>query len=411
MEQFQQTNGQASNSKKRITVFFGGRSPEHDVSIVTGLQVISALDPDLYEPIPVYISTAGQWFTGAKLLDKSFYIPGPNEIRRVNAVELRLGRGSKPTLNTLPSSVLRRTHTIEFDFAIPAFHGLYGEDGRMQGLFEMAGVPYSGMRTLASAVFMDKIATKRLLTGANVPQLPYEKIDRPAQGLLITASTLECNFPEIEFPCCVKPVHLGSSIGVAKVEDWQELSDVLPSIFRYDTTAIVEPYVRNLEEYNISVRRMGSDLITSAIERPKLSSELLDFKSKYLSGRNKATGAKISGRASEGMLSLTRYINPNIPSELAEAIRKWALVAYQSVDATGVPRVDFLYDSQAKQLWLNEINPCPGSFAYFLWEAAEEPVLFSALLEQMIEEGYDLHRRTHLPPDPTPEDARLFRRP
>jgi D-alanine-D-alanine ligase len=401
---------QMAGGRLKVAVLFGGRSPEHDISIITGLQALNAIDPEIFDPFPVYISTSGEWFVGEALARRSTYIPGSREMAELTPVSLHLGRKSKLALSTIPKGIMQRSKKIEADFALLAFHGLYGEDGRIQSLLEIAGIPYSGMRPLASAMFMDKIVTKHLLGSADIPQLPYRKIKRPEQGLLITEEELEKNLSDVTFPCCIKPCHLGSSIGVAKVENWQELSDVLPAIFRYDDSAVLESFVNNLAEYNVSVCRLQGKIRTSAIERPRHSSELLDFKAKYLSGGAKGTPEKMPGQVSQGMLSLTRDINPQLPPALDAKIRGWAAQAFRLIDGTGAPRVDFLYDLDAEQLWLNEINPCPGSFGYFLWEAAEEPILFSRLLELLIEEGLRQSTATQLPPDPTPEEARLFPR-
>ena len=282
-------------------------------------------------------------------------------------------------------------------------------------MFEAANIPYTGMRTMASSILMDKIATKHVVAGTDVPMLPFKKIRRPAQGLMITPAELTAMLGEVKFPCCVKPAHLGSSIGVAKVKTMQELSDTLPAIFRYDTTAILEPFVENLVEYNVSVARINGVVTTSAIERPKHSSELLDFKAKYLSGGNKG-GAKTGGTktpgqsGSEGMLSLTRDINPDIPAPMAANIRGWAKTVYEQVEGAGVPRLDFMSNSATGEIWFNEANPCPGSFGYFLWEAAEKPLLFPQLLDHLIKEAKQLHSATQIPADPTPESARMFTR-
>ena len=270
-------------------------------------------------------------------------------------------------------------------------------------------------RTMASAVLMDKVATKRILAGADIPQLPYCEIRRTREGMLITAAELAPIVGDLKAPWIIKPSHLGSSIGVAKVATLEELADVLPGIFKYDTSAILEPFVDNMVEYNVAVSRMTGALTTSAIERPKRTDELLNFKEKYLSGDGgKKTaskgGVKSPGQqASEGMLSLTRELTPNI-EPLADAIRRWAGRAFDQVAGTGAPRIDFIGNEETGELWLNEVNPCPGSFGYVLWEAAAEPLLFSEMLDKLIQEALFEHVRARLPQDPTPEDARLFTR-
>jgi D-alanine-D-alanine ligase len=400
-----------AGKKTRVLVFSGGRSPEHDVSIITGIQAMNALDPERYETIPLYIAPNGQWLTGEALRDRTTFIPGPAQMAALTPVALHIGPGRQPQLRTVSSSLFQRPKTIEFDIALLAFHGLVGEDGRIQGLLETANIPYTGMRLTASAVLMDKTATKRMLEGTGVPQLPFHEIKRPRQGLMITPQELGPMTGGVKFPCCLKPANLGSSIGVARVENVQDVSDVLPAIFRYDDTAMLEPFVENLVEYNVAVCRVGGEIRTSAIERPKRASELLDFKTKYTGGGAKKTGTKAPGQQpSEGMLSLTRDINPDIPKTMADNIRAWAQAVFERVGGAGAPRLDFLCNGKTGEVWFNEANPCPGSFGYFLWEAAQKPLLFSELLDHLIAEAQELHARRQIPLDPTPEDARLFPR-
>ena len=401
-------------SKTKVAVLFGGRSPEHDVSVVSGLQALNALDGAKYEGFPVYVATDGAWLVGEPLRNRANYIPDEAARKSLTRVDLDLsaGKGRLVVRASGGGFFARKTETIDFDVALLAFHGNIGEDGAMQGVFEAAGLPYTGMRTLASAVLMDKAITKRALAGRGIAMLPDAIVHRPATGLIPDKTTLEAALKDMRFPVIVKPAHLGSSIGVAKADSLDGVQAVLPAIFKFDTTAIIEPFVENLVEYNVAVRRSGGAIVTSAIEKPKRSSELLDFKTKYMAGGSKKTGGgKQPGASSQGMLSLTREINPKLPVDLEASIRNWASSAYAAVNGTGAPRIDFLSNEATGEVWLNEINPCPGSFGYFLWEAAEKPVLFTALLDQLIEEAKVSHRAAMLPADPTPVDARLFKRP
>jgi D-alanine-D-alanine ligase len=399
-------------TKRRVAVLFGGRSPEHDVSIVTGLQALGAVDASAYDAFPVYISRQGGWFVGDALRDRENYLPDDNTRRSLTEVMLDATDDGDGQLVARKSGMFGRGKSVTFNVALLAFHGNQGEDGQIQGLFEMAGVPYTGMRTMASAALMDKSVTKRLLAGQDIPQLGCTVLRRSADGVILTDAVVAEAVGNATFPACVKPCHLGSSIGVAKVNDMAELRAVLPSIFRLDPVAIVEPFVPNLVEYNVAVSAFGGEVRTSAIERPKRSAELLDFKEKYMSGGGgKKGGSKAPGTASEGMLSLTRDINPNIPAALETNIRDWAAAAFAAVSGTGAPRIDFLGDSETGELWLNEVNPCPGSFGYFLWEAATPSMLFTELLSHLIEEAVGEFRNSRLPSDPTPKDARLFKRP
>ena len=403
--------------KTRVAVFFGGRSPEHDVSVVTGLQALEALDQDRFSSFPVYVATDGKWFLGDALRSRSNYLPKEAVLKSLEQVVLDAtpnidGRGR--LLPTKQGGLFAKPKPVEFDAALFAFHGLFGEDGRMQALFEIANVPYTGMRTLASAILMDKAATKRVLANTGICQLPYVVLERPAGGLLPSAQDVQSHLGDLQFPLIVKPLHLGSSIGVARATNMEDLRGGLSVIFRLDTHAIVEPLVEHLVEYNVAVRNSPRGIETSAIERPKGEKELLDFKAKYLAGGGGAgakSGAKSSGAAiSEGMLSLTRELNPPISDDLAAKIHEWSKICFATVYGTGAPRIDYLCNQQTGEIWLNEVNPCPGSFGYFLWQASPHPMLFAELLAALIDEAFSCHRAQQLPPDPTHPDARLFPR-
>jgi len=400
--------------KTRVGVFFGGRSPEHDISVITGLQALEALDGDRFDSFPVYVAPDGKWFLGDALRSRSSYIPRDNTLKSLEAVTLDLwptveGRGR--LLPVKSGGLFSKPKVIEFDVALLAFHGLFGEDGRVQSLFELANVPYTGMRTLASSVCMDKAATKRVLSGTGIALLPSVILARPATGLLPSSSEVQTQMQDLSFPVIVKPLHLGSSIGVARASTIEEVRGALSVIFRLDTHAIVEPFVENLVEYNVAVRNGKGGVLSSAIERPKSDRELLDFKAKYLAGgTGSKSGTKQPGTISQGMLSLTRELNPALPPDLEERIRRWASLCFAAVYGTGAPRMDFLCNGKTGEVWLNEVNPCPGSFGYFLWEASAEPVLFSELLSLLIDEASAAHRLLQLPPDPTQPDSRLFPR-
>lgn len=415
--------------KKRLAVFFGGRSPEHDVSVVTGLQALHAVDPHRFEAFPVYIGLDGRWWVGDELRSRSHYLPSPTLQKKLTCVSLQIPPSGKasPSLIAESGGFFGRRASFPFDVALLACHGLAGEDGRLQSLFELANVPYTGMRVLASSVFMDKMATKRILASSGIPLLPFACLERPQIGLLPSRATLEKALEGFSFPLIVKPAHLGSSIGLARVADLETLHATLPMIFRLDSHALVEPVVEDLVEYNLSVRReKGEGLCFSAIEMPKAPEALLDFRSKYLSqGKNQGkngtqnesvAGGEVggfkqpgSGTESEGMLSLTRKLNPPLSAEESERLKKWAGLCFTCVQGTGAPRIDFLCNHTTGEMWLNEVNPCPGSFGFFLWEAASQPLFFSDLLTELVEEAVRLHRTHPLPEDPTLPEARLFR--
>jgi D-alanine-D-alanine ligase len=398
-----------SKNETRVAVFLGGRSPEHDVSVITGLQALKAIDQERFVAFPVYVNPRGAWFVGEALGQRRNYLPDVRTQAELTEVTLSLGESGRGILVPKRSGLFGRRTTIEFDVALLAFHGLGGEDGQIQGLFETANLPYTGMRTLASALLMDKAATKRLLRGIDIPMLADAVVTRGPGGLP-SADALSALLGNMGFPCIVKPAHLGSSIGVGKADDVEEVRALLPAIFRLDRQAVIEPFVPNLAEYNVAVARIGGAVRTSAIEKPKRAEELLDFRQKYLSGGDGKLSGKGDGASSQGMLSLTREINPALPAGLEEKLRRWATRAFEAVDGTGAPRVDFYCNEGTGEVWLNEVNPCPGSFGYFLWEAAEPPIRFTTLLSMLIDEALARHRESQLPDDPVPPEARLLRR-
>ncbi|MBK9584460.1 MAG: D-alanine--D-alanine ligase [Alphaproteobacteria bacterium] len=274
-----------NTTKKRVAVFFGGRSPEHDVSVVSGLQALNAIDQSKYAPFPVYIAPDGEWLVGDLLRERASYMLDVNAMKQVTAVTIDVSANRKGVLIPKKTGLFGGAKPVEFDVALPVFHGLIGEDGNIQGLFELANIPYTGMRTKASSILMDKVATKHFMHALDIPYLPYAVLKRPEQGYLIPEEKLEAILKPLGYPCIVKPSHLGSSIGVAKVRDAHEAKACLPAIFEFDPVAIAEPFVENLVEYNVAVSKcFEGKTVTSAIERPKAKDELLDFKQKYLSG-------------------------------------------------------------------------------------------------------------------------------
>lgn len=405
-----------NSNKKKIAVFFGGRSPEHDVSVITGLQVLQAIDQELYEAFPVYVAPNGAWYIGDILRDRSNYLLDEQALKNVTEVTLDVKSDRGGVLIPKKSSLFGAAKPVEFDVAMLAFHGLSGEDGSVQGLLELANIPYTGMRVKASSILMDKATTKYILRALDIPALPFALIKRPDQGYLIPESELESLLAPVGFPCIIKPSHLGSSIGVAKANNVDEVKACLPAVFEYDNSAIAEPFVENLVEYNVSVSKALGGIKTSAIERPKAADELLDFKQKYMSGGddksgNKLGGAKDASPVSEGMLSLTRDINPDMSAGMESDIRSWAVRMFEAIDGSGAPRIDFIGNSKTGDIWMNEVNPCPGSLGYFLWEASKEcPVLFTDLLSALIEEAIAENMVRSLPFDPVPADARLLKR-
>ena len=379
---------------KTIAVLFGGESVEHDVSILTALQFMDAMDPDKYEALPVYADRKGRWWTGMDLRKKEFYPLSEGKSGTLARVALPFTpmRGDRPYLMEKTKGVFAKSRTIPFDVIVPAIHGTNGEDGTLQGMLDFLGVPYAGCGTLASAATMDKDFTKRMLKGNGIPVLDHITVTRNVGGGHIDAKAIKADitrtFGKSPYPVIVKPCHLGSSIGVTPANNFDDVMAGLILCFRMDDTALIEPFVDNLVEYNIAASRaFDGSPTTSVIERPLKASEFLDFKDKYLSGDD--NGAKLkTSTSSEGMASLNRVINPDeLTEKQAASIHSWAKTAFSALSLAGSVRIDFLGNEKTGELWLNEINTVPGSFAFYLWQESEPAVGFTALTTALIEEG------------------------
>ncbi|HVW91384.1 MAG TPA: hypothetical protein VHB74_02120, partial [Devosia sp.] len=361
-----------TEKRKRIAVVFGGASPEYDVSVVSAQQAMDAMDPAKYEIVPVLLDFENRFHTGKALRNAARYRPLPAGMEPVAFAWGERG----PELRWLADG-----KALPIDCVLPVCHGRFGEDGRLQGYLELVGVPTTGFSAVDSAVAMRKDYTKLVVADAGVPVLPHVLVSRrdilhPA-GLVARVGN--------RLPAIVKPASLGSSIGVGVAQSADELVETARMVLLKDSYALIEPRVQNLVEYNIAVRSVGDDIRVSAIERPKPATELLDFKEKYLSGGGGAKGATLP---SEGMLSLTREINPPLAEAMQARIHDYARRAFAALGRRGAPRMDFLCDSKTGELWFNEINPIPGSYGFFLWEQApEHPLLFPELLDHLIEEA------------------------
>lgn len=377
---------------KKIAVIFGGESVEHDVSILTGLQFLDALDAAKYEGFPVYVDTKGRWWAGEDLRERAFYPVTEAKRKKLTrlALPLEAVRGERPRLLAQKRGLLGRGGEIEFDLAVPAIHGTFGEDGTLQGLLEFLGIPYAGCPPLGAAAAMDKAFTKRFLEGLGIPVLPHLAVAKPPPGKRLDKKTLAKDLKRAlgntPFPVIVKPNGLGSSIGVTRAGNMDEVLAGLLLCFRLDYAAIVEPFVPNLAEYNVAVSRAAGSLRASVIERPLKASEFLAFRDKYLSGGDE--GAKLKGGASEGMASLNRVLEPNeLPARKKQQIRAWACEAFAALGLAGSVRVDFLCDTKKGRVWLNEINTIPGSFAFYLWQESKPRLSFTELAGALVEEG------------------------
>lgn len=374
-------------SKMNIAVFFGSRSCEHDVSIVSALQCIEATKAAGFNVTPVYISRDGLWYTGEPLENiETFreFNPMTKGITRVtldvtaNAGDLWAWPPQRAGLFAKVPAPL-----CHIDCVIPVFHGWHGEDGTIQGLLEMANIPYASSGVLGSAIGMDKIAMKQILRGAGFPVLDFvwftrEQLKKERQAVIERVEK------EIKYPAFIKPAALGSSIGVSRAKNREELERALDVAASYDRRILVEVGVVHPVEINCAAVGYGEDVRASVCEMPVPSSNdtFLDFWQKYL--RNAST----KGEDSRGMKSLSRVVPAPIGEELTKRIQTMTCDIFKLLDCRGTVRVDFILD-QNDMLFVNEPNTIPGSLAFYLWKASG--LDFPKLIEKMVEDALRAH--------------------
>jgi D-alanine-D-alanine ligase len=383
---------QFGRSKRlRVAVLFGGRCVEHEISVISALQLMTAMDPAKYEITPVYIGPNGLWYTGSQLFDRAFYRSVPNSLSALQEVTLlpKPGVGGLTKLGG-PVDLAKDALSIEplvipIDIFLPVFHGQFGEDGCIQGLFELANVPYTGSNVPSSAITMNKYLCKMYLKEHGIPVLPALMVHRrEVKEDLNKAVDAITSHPDFSsFPLFVKPCNLGSSIGVSRVTERKQLGAALAKVFRYDTAALVEPCISQIMEINVSVRE-NNGAEASVVEIPVSDSGILSYEEKYLRGGGKKTGES----QSQGMASLTRVIDPQ---DLDERIRlnviEYGKRTFSLLGCSGVARLDFIVDLATEKLYFNELNSFPGSCAFYLWARSKPRVLYTELIDQMIQVG------------------------
>jgi D-alanine-D-alanine ligase len=342
---------------KTVAVVFGGRSVEHDISIITGQFVLSALNAcGQYTPLPVYVAKDGRWYSD-QALGKLEFFRDPDFGRRLGdmkPVSLDFGGG----LGIVSAGRLG-SKTQPVDIVFPAMHGTYGEDGSLMGLLRMTGGAFVGCDMEASVIAMDKVLTKQVLAEAGLLSVPY--VWFTAEDWQKSPDILLDQMKTLERPLFVKPAHLGSSIGITKVTERQRLPQAIEVALHYDNKVIVEQGVECLTEVNCAV--LGNqNITTSELEQPLTKTEFLSFQDKYMSGGNK--GGAFSGRKDS-----TKIPAP-VSQEVAAKIKEQAILAFKAIGGSGTARLDFMVDSKTQDVYLNEINPLPGNLQQHLWKAS-----------------------------------------
>ncbi len=355
-------------NKIRVGILFGGRSAEHEVSLVSASSIIDALDRKKYTVFPIGITPEGRWLSSkdaVKLLKEKSSVESLPE-------HLLLPDPRKQGLVEINTSGIAEIQNI--DVVFPVMHGTFGEDGTVQGLLELAGVPYVGAGVLGSAVGMDKMIQKQVLEAAKI---------RVAQGLSFLISEFEENEKkiidrieeELQYPCFVKPSNTGSSIGISKVHDRKELIDAVALAGQYDRKIIVEKSIEKAREIECGV--IGNDKPAASVLGEIIpSNEFYDYDAKYVDGKS------------------TAIIPADIPKWAVRKIQYIACKAFKVLDCSGMARVDFLVQGNGSKIFLNEINTIPGftSISMFpkLWEASG--LSYPDLLDKLIQLAIERHR-------------------
>lgn len=369
---------------KIIGVFFGSGSPEHDVSIITAQLIISGLKGLGYPVVPVYITKKGQWMLGEDLGNlKVFTNPDKKVEEAKNFAHYYLDMEESSGKMVFKKKGLAGK-TVIIDLAFPALHGSFGEDGTIQGMFEMLGVPYVGCNVPASAVAMDKALTKQVMQASGIPTtkfVVFTKTDWQADKQAVLKKVQE----DLAWPMFVKPVHLGSSIGIGKAKEERSLEEKIEVALFYDNKVLVEEGIKEVMDVTCCI--IGNETLrASVLQESVYNADLFDFEEKYIK----------DGGAQTGNAENSLVIPARLDETATKQIQETAKTVYTALGCTGIARVDFLYDKQSKMFFANEVNPLPGTLYHHLWKASglELPELLIKLIA-LAEENYQKKREVN----------------
>lgn len=365
-------------TEKEILIAFGGVSPEHEVSVLTAIQAAEALKETEYKPAALYITKTGRWLTGDELLKLENYQDLKSLEQKAIPCTFSVGESGQTELVEMQRRGLFGSPVRHPVYAVlTAFHGADGENGAFQGTFETFNLPYTGSPVLGAAVGMDKSVAKDLCRQYEIPVTP--DITFHESGWTEKSADILKKIDSMGYPVFVKPVRLGSSIGVKRADNRDETVEAVETAFRYDRRVMVEKAVIPLTEINCSVLGNENKAVASVCEQPRGKDELLTFEDKYL-----------SGDAAKGMASADRIIPAPISEDLTRIIQQNAVTIFQKLGASGVARLDFLLNSETGEWFFNEINTIPGSFSFYLWDKSGYE--FPALLKKIIEIAIERHK-------------------
>lgn len=344
--------------KRTIAVIFGGRSAEHEVSIITAhIPIMQALEAaGSYDIVPVYISEAGDWYSDMAFIDLAYFQqPGwRTAIAKLKKLDLSVNGGLTLIWPGL------RSKRQKIDIVFPAMHGTYGEDGSLMGLLRMSGVPFVGCDMAASAVAMDKVLTKQVTESAGIAGVKYtyfSKADFEADRASCLAQA-----KDLAYPLFVKPPHLGSSIAITKVDKPKDLENAVEVALHYDDRCLIEEGVHNLVEVTVPIMLSDSEHWLAKVERP--NAEFFDFETKYIGSGGKKGGK--TGGVNTGYSEVPAKLDPKLYKECEDV----AVATSRALGLYGLSRIDLLIDGKTKKVYMNEVNTLPGSLYAHNWRVA-----------------------------------------
>lgn len=362
--------------KIRVGVLYGGKTTEHEVSIITAVQAMGFLNKDKYDVIPMYLTKENEMYTGEPLKEMDVY-KETELLKRYCKNVVCYSKDGALVLQNKKGLFKRTIATV--DIVIPCVHGYNMEDGNVQGMLETYGIPYTGSDIYGCTVGQDKVFQKQILEAEKVPVTKYTWF-YDNEYYEDETKILE-NIKKVGYPVIVKPARQGSSIGIKIANDEETVKEAIEDAIKYDDKILVEEVISNMAELNCSVLGSNSFMETSAIEQVMGKDEILSFNDKYIGSGAKKGAAKKMG-ASKGMVSADRVIPADIPKKLASEIEETSKRAFRALGASGVVRIDFLYDKKSKKYYVNELNTIPGCLSFYLWLPLNKE--YDELLDDMI---------------------------
>ena len=373
--------------KTVVGVFFGGKSVEHEVSIISAIQVMDMLDKEKYEIVPIYISKDNHFYMSDNLVKTEVFKDLEN-VKKTSYEIYFSEENGKMVLNSM-NGIFKKV-IAKLDIAFPVVHGLNVEDGTLEGFLEMYNIPYVGCDVCASAVGMNKIIFKKVLEASDMPVLEYASL-HISEYEEDSEKAYQKILEKVGLPFIVKPSNLGSSVGIEIVKAKEEFNKKIEFSFEFCDSVLIERCVTNLREINCSVLGNYETQEVSVLEEPIKEDEILSYKDKYMggSGKNGKLSGKLSGSKtnskSSGMASLTRKIPAELSKEQEDEIYTLAKETFKILNCEGISRIDFIIDNDNQKIYVNEINTIPGSLSFYLWSPKGKE--FDELLDQAIKYG------------------------